>query len=236
MWRVVAGVATVFVLGLVSAPWGRWRADAVAQTATAGAPAMSEQLRHVGRDPGTGTPVRVDDHFIASREEARERYGKDERQPVPPPPAGEVDVTAVAIPAIAIEARTERFGLDAFGRLDVPQDHRTVGWYPAYSALPGEGEATFLAAHYEFAGRQGVFHKLSRLAPGSDVVVTLSDGSNVRYRVTSTVDYDLGIIDMGALLLGREGTESLTLMTCSGSFSDGTYDLRTVVLAERAEG
>jgi hypothetical protein len=28
--------------------------------------------------------------------------------------------------------------------------------------------------------------------------------------------------------------ESLTLMTCSGRFVDGTYDYRTVVLAEKA--
>ena len=47
-------------------------------------------------------------------------------------------------------------------------------------------------------------------------------------------DYALGAIDMGALLRGREGIESITLMTCSGPPDEGDYPLRTVVLAERA--
>jgi hypothetical protein len=51
--------------------------------------------------------------------------------------------------------------------------------------------------------------------------------------VTSDVDYALATIDMGALLYGREGTESITLMTCSGPPGADGYPLRTVVLAER---
>jgi hypothetical protein len=39
---------------------------------------------------------------------------------------------------------------------------------------------------------------------------------------------------MGAILRGREGSESLTLMTCSGPPGADGYPLRTVVLAERA--
>ena len=63
--------------------------------------------------------------------------------------------------------------------------------------------------------------------------MTLSDGTVARYRVTSTVDYPLGSIDMGAILDGLEGRESITLMTCSGPPNEGEYPLRTVVLAER---
>jgi hypothetical protein len=65
--------------------------------------------------------------------------------------------------------------------------------------------------------------------------VTLSDGSVHRYRVTSVVEYELGTIDMGALLYAREGVESITLMTCSGPPSRGEYWYRTVVLAERVD-
>jgi len=62
------------------------------------------------------------------------------------------------------------------------------------------------------------------------------EGGIHRYRVTSTVDYDLATVDMGAILHGREGTESLTLMTCSGPVINGEYALRTIVLAVRMEG
>ena len=108
-----------------------------------------------------------------------------------------------------------------------------MGWNPAYTDLPGTGGSTFFAAHFEYAGRPGVFNRLSTLAPGDEITVGLSDGGLHRYRVTSDVDYALATIDMGALLYGREGTESITLMTCSGPPGADGYPLRTVILAER---
>jgi sortase (surface protein transpeptidase) len=181
-------------------------------------------------------PAPVDDRFIAAVERDVERYGKDERPAVPPPPTEGVDVASIAIPRLGVNAIVRRFGVDRYGRLDVPQDARTVGWNPAYTDLPGRDGETFFAAHFEYQGAPGVFFRLATLVPGDAVTVTLSDGSLYVYRVTSTVDYPLGVIDMGALLFGREGVESITLMTCSGPANEGEYAMRTVVLAERAPG
>ncbi len=194
--------------------------------------ALADQLRFIGRDGLTGMPVTVNDRFIAEVERAIERYGIDESQPQPPPPVGADDVRAVAIPVLGVEAPAGRYGLDRYGRLDVPQDTRTVGWNPAYTALPGSGQSTFFAAHFEYRGVPGVFHRLSALRAGDELRVNLASGQAATYRVTSTVDYALGAIDMGALLTGREGVESLVLMTCSGPANEGNYPLRTVVLAE----
>ena len=196
---------------------------------------LAAQLRYIGRDTITGLPAPVDDRFIAEHEEAIERYGRDEREAVPPPPVAGDDIATIRLPDLGVAARLARFGVDKFGRLDVPQDRVTVGWNPAYSDLPGSGGATFFAAHYEYAGSPGVFFRLSALRPGSEVEVTLTDGTEARYRVTSTIDYPLGSIDMGALLRGREGRESITLMTCSGPPNEGEYPLRTVVLADRID-
>ncbi|MEP7215932.1 MAG: class F sortase [Anaerolineaceae bacterium] len=205
----------------------RARADAVH-------PGLAEQLRYVGRDPLTGFAAPVDDRFIAEVEKAIERYGKDEGQPVPPPALEGTDVSWLSVPAIGVaKAPVARFGLDAFGRLEVPQDSQHVGWNPAYNALPGEGGSTFFAAHFEYAGRAGVFNRISALKLGDTVEVGLSDGSSRAYRVSSTVDYTLAAIDMGAILHGREGRESVTLMTCSGPPNADGYPQRTVVLAER---
>jgi len=206
---------------------------AAAGEATSTSPALGEQLRYIGRDGVTGMPAPVDDRFIAEVGRAVERYGKDEQQAVPPPPVRAVEVTNLAIPRLNVNASIARFGIDRFGRLDVPQDARTVGWHPAYSLVPGEGSATFLAAHFEYAGRPGVFNQITTLHAGDELDVTLTDGSTHRYRVDSTIDYALGAIDMGAILYGREGTESVTLMTCSGPANEGEYPLRTVVLASR---
>lgn len=198
-------------------------------------PGFGHELRYIGRDGLTGLPTRVDDVFIAKVEEDIERYGQDRRDPVPPPAPGPRDISSVTIQKLGLtQVRVGRYGLDAFGRLDVPQDASTIGWNPAYSAVPGEGGATFLAAHVNYNGRPGVFARLSTLTPGDEVVVAVNDGATHRYRVTSVVDYALGTIDMGALLRGREGFESITLMTCSGPPDEGEYPLRTVVLAVRA--
>ena len=50
-----------------------------------------------------------------------------------------LDIARIAIPAIGVENPVGRYGIDRFGRLDIPQDTSTVGWNPAYNALPGEG-------------------------------------------------------------------------------------------------
>ena len=97
------------------------------------------------------------------------------------------------------------------------------------------GGATFLAAHVSYGGRPGVFARLSTLSAGDEVEIMLNDGASHRYRVTSTIEYALGTIDMGALLKGREGIESITLMTCSGPPNEGEYAFRTVVLCGRVE-
>jgi hypothetical protein len=197
---------------------------------------LSAQLRYLGRDPMTGMPARVDDRFIAEVEHAIERYGKDAGTPVPPPAAQGVDVAALTIERLGLaNVPVARFGLDAYGRLEVPQDTRTIGWNPAYNELPGLGGATFFAAHFEYGGRPGVFNKLSTMQPGDAISVGLTNGSQHRYVVTSTIDYDLATIDMGAVLKGREGAESITLMTCSGPPGEDGYPSRTVVLAQKMD-
>lgn len=198
-------------------------------------PPFARELRYLGRDPLTGLPTRVDDRFIAESERSIQRYGQDAGQPVPPPPAAGPDIRTLSIPALAVSAPVARLGLDAYGRLDVPQDTQTVGWNPAYTALPGTGGSTFLAAHFEYGGRPGVFHHLADLQPGNDILVERTDGASYRYRVVSVLDYPLAAIDMGALLSGLEGRESIVLMTCSGPPDEGNYPYRTVVLAERID-
>lgn len=233
MRRAHVAIAAGLLLAVaVSAGW-MWR-PGESQAAGATAPAsIGTRLRYIGRDQATGLPATVDDRFIAEVERGVERYGKDEQAAIPPPPVVGADVAELRIPSQGVDARIDRYGLDRFGRLDVPQDTSTIGWNPGYTSLPGDDRATFFAAHFEYGGVPGVFFRLSSLAAGDEVAVTLTDGSEQRYRVTSTVDYALGAIDMGAILAGREGVENITLMTCSGPANEGVYPLRTVVLAER---
>lgn len=213
-------------------------ASALLPGAEARAPAggLTSALRYVGRDPATGMPEPIAERGIFEIQDGYERYNEQTRDPVPPPPAQGLDIAGLRAPDIGVDAPVARYGLDRAGRLDVPQDATTVGWQPAYSALPGAGGATFLAAHFAYAGLPGVFWGLSALTPGARIVVVMNDGAEAHYRVTSVEDYLLEAIDMGAILQGREGRESLTLMTCSGPADGETYAYRTVVLAERIDG
>lgn len=229
--RLLAGLAAALFASAVLA----WAHESAARAEEVRAD-LAQQLRYIGRDTSTGLAAPVGDRFIAEAERSFARYGKDEGTPVPPPPVNGADIASISIARLGMtDAPVVRFGLDAFGRLEVPQDANRVGWNPAYNSLPGEGGSTFFAAHFEYGGRPGVFNKLSTMANGDEVEVTLSDGSRHRYRVTSTVDYNLASIDMGAILFGREGRESVTLMTCSGPPGADGYPERTVVLAERID-
>ncbi|MEP6871252.1 MAG: class F sortase [Anaerolineaceae bacterium] len=228
-FSLAAGVLLIAGLVVARPLMPEARADAIQ-------PGLAEQLRYVGRDPLTGSAAPVDDRFIAEVEKSIERYGKDDVQPIPPPPLAGNQIAWLSVPAIDVtRAPVARFGLDAFGRLEVPQDSQHVGWNPAYNALPGEGGSTFFAAHFAYAGLAGVFNRISALQPGDMVEIGLSDGTSYSYRVSSTVDYNLAAIDMGAILHGREGRESVTLMTCSGPPNADGYPQRTVVLAERVD-
>lgn len=206
-----------------------------AQSAVA-APSLGDELRYIGRDGATRMSAPVDDRFIARVEEDVAQYGQNPRDAVPPPPPVGPEPATLRVESLGVDAPIARLGRDPYGRLDVPQDTATVGWNPGDSGVPGTGRSTFLAAHYSYGGAPGVFYRLATLAPGSIIEVTLDDSSVYRYIVRSTLDYELGVIDMGALLAGREGVESVVLMTCSGPVVNGNHQWRTVVLADRISG
>ncbi|MGE0571577.1 MAG: class F sortase [Dehalococcoidia bacterium] len=227
----------VVVAALGAALWapgtGRHRVDGASDLPQFPSAGLAGQLRYVGRDGATGLPNAVSDRYIAEVQRSFETYYVEDGEPLPPPPAAGPGVSMLALPSLGLAAPVARLGLDRAGRLDVPQDAVTVGWNPGFTSLPGTGQASFFAAHYEYAGTPGVFFRLSDLRSGDEVVVTRSDGVPVRYVVRSAVDYALEAIDMGAILGGLEGRESLALMTCSGPGDGGRYPLRTLVLAER---
>src|SRR5688500_17233472 len=84
--RVAAVLAGV--VALVAAGSGlEFRSGGLPPTASAKAsapPDIATQLRYIGRDTLTGRPTAVDDRFIAELEGQIERYGKDEREAIPP--------------------------------------------------------------------------------------------------------------------------------------------------------
>jgi LPXTG-site transpeptidase (sortase) family protein len=168
---------------------------------------------------------------------------EEETQPVdtlPSPPttielsplAAQVGETFSVIPQpvvdlpIPIDIRIDAIGIDTDpvipvglteeGDLDVPGAD-DVGWYQ-YGQTADQPGATVLAAHVNWKGKLGVFSQLGNLEPGSEIFVTLSDGTQRKY-----VAWERAVIDKTNLpydrIWTREGEEVLVLITCGGEYN-----------------
>jgi LPXTG-site transpeptidase (sortase) family protein len=151
--------------------------------------------------------------------------------PVPtrPPP-----VTGISIPSIGVNASIVELGIAANGYMIAPSGPYEVAWY-TFSALPGEGGNAVFAGHVDWVTvGPAVFYSLDALGAGDEVHVRTSDGKTHRYGVVSNRMYYAASAPLSEIV-GRTPTESVTLITCGGTFNYSTheYDQRTVVRAER---
>ena len=154
-------------------------------------------------------------------------YEPTDHDGVPPAPA------RLSIGDIGVDdAPVEGVGVLPDGRFEVP-DARVVGWY-RFGPTPLEGGTSVLAAHLNFDGVNGVFRRLADVAVGGEVIVTLSDGQAVAYRVT-----EVRLIDKNLLppeeIWNRDGPPRLALITCGGRYDAARrgYDDNVVVFADR---
>jgi hypothetical protein len=125
-------------------------------------------------------------------------------------------------------------------------------WYRG-SAVPGEPSTALIAGHAKDPlGRPGVFARIDDLRRGDPIVVRdTRDGLEVRFTVTETRSYPLAETTDPAVLTAiygagpvagtwpqssADGLSHLTLITCEGTFRDGTHDHRRVVYATRDAG
>lgn len=129
------------------------------------------------------------------------------------------------------EATVEGVGVLPDGRFEVP-DARLVGWY-RYGPTPLENGTSVLAAHLNYDGVNGVFRHLADIDVGAEVIVTLTDGQSLSYRVT-----EVRLIDKNLLppeeIWNREGPPRLAMITCGGRYDPvrRSYDDNVVVFAD----
>ena len=85
-----------------------------------------------------------------------------------------------------------------------------------------------------FTGERGVFWGLRDLKEGDEVVVKLSDGMELKYKVVDNKVYPSAEAPV-AEIVGPTSKDMVTLITCEGSFNRQSqdYDKRRVVTAER---
>jgi Sortase domain len=141
---------------------------------------------------------------------------------------------SVDIPAIGVNSKLLRLGVNTDGTMQVPSLTTSAGlaaWYK-YSATPGQIGASVIEGHVDSYRGPAVFFRLGALRPGDTVDVTLADGVTAIFRVTGVREY-LKSNFPAKSIYGAPGYAALRLITCGGTFdyATGHYLSSTVVFA-----
>lgn len=159
------------------------------------------------------------------------------------------------LPSLDIVAPVVGVGITPTNVMDAPMGPagdpvwQQAFWYRG-SAVPGALSTALIAGHV--GGPQGssaVFANLDRLQPGDPIIARdTRSGTDVRFAVTESKTYSLDEAAEPAALTriygagpvaatwpqpSDDGLGHLTLITCTGTFKNGTHDHRLVVYATR---
>jgi hypothetical protein len=159
------------------------------------------------------------------------------------------------IPSLEIKASVLGVGITPTNVMDAPMGPaedpvwQQAFWYRG-SAVPGEASTALIAGHVGGPhGSPAVFAHLDRLRPGDPIVVRdTRTAVDVLFSVTESKTYSLAEAAEPAVLTeiygagpvagawpepSADGLSHLSLITCTGTFRDGTHDHRLVVYATR---
>ncbi|MDN5751411.1 MAG: class F sortase, partial [Pseudonocardia sp.] len=130
----------------------------------------------------------------------------------------------LVIPSLDVDAPMMNLGLRDDGSMEVPPDGATVGWYDR-SPTPGELGPAVLAAHVDWRGERGVFHRLGELERGDEVRVRRADGATAVFAVRRVEQYPKDEFPSQEVYGDVDGPE-LRLLTCGGEFDSGARSYR----------
>ena len=142
--------------------------------------------------------------------------------------------TGVRIPSIGVESSLEDLVIDAEGRLSAPVDYDLAGWY-AGGVAPGQIGPAIIAGHVDSPTAPAVFARLGELAPGAEIIVAMSDGSELAFRMTGSMQSAKAEFPTADVYSNVPAPE-LRLITCAGDFdsSIGHYTDNLIVFATGA--
>jgi len=184
---------------------------------------------------GTPLPTRVP---AATATPAPTQPNQPTPTPTPPgdPRLAALDIHRLLIPDIGVDAPIIVLGLLPDGTMASPDGPDEVAWY-TFSAKPGEIGNVVMAGHLDYINvGAAVFWSLSELRPGDEVQLVLEDSTIVKYLIESVVEYDEATAPVQDIV-GPTANESITLITCSGSFDPASlhYNRRLVVRGSRVQ-
>ena len=116
--------------------------------------------------------------------------------------------------------------------------------FPGYGGYPGDGGATVIAGHVDYSlaheGGTGAVVAVGQywktMKKGDTIQYTRGDGKTISYTVQWVAPVPLGSDFDYSSLARQTGTESLSLITCGGTWNAAAheYDERNVVYATRS--
>ncbi len=147
----------------------------------------------------------------------------------------------LVIPAIGVDAPVTMRTVPPNGVMGNPNGPWDVTWYdfsnfPGLGGYPGGGGNAVFAGHVDYVNvGPAVFYRVTSLKPGDIVEVRREDGQVVRYAVESVQGVSPSSGDWATILSAEPGRETVTLITCGGTFNPVTrdYDTRIVVKGVR---
>ena len=163
--------------------------------------------------------------------------GEAEAAATPPPfpaPKADAELVRLMIPAAKVDAPLQVKGVNARNEMENPDGKDNIAWYN-FTSKPGFGSNAVFSGHVDwFTGQQGVFWYLRDVKEGDEIMVRLSDGMELKYRIAWNQIYAADEAPV-AEIVGPTTTEVVTLITCDGVFNSRSqdYDKRRVVRAER---
>ncbi len=136
-------------------------------------------------------------------------------------------------------ARIFETGVNVNGQMQTPVNIFDVGWYRG-SDKPGFGGTAVIDGHNGGPTMEGVFKHLPELSQDDIILIERGDGKFFRYKVVENVTVSLNDADSymkNAFISPVVGKESLTLITCTGEWSQvqQTYLSRQFVRAVLVE-
>ena len=153
----------------------------------------------------------------------------------PVAPSAPTTPVRLRVPAIGVDTTLVRLGLTSTGALAVPTKAMTAGWYTG-SPAPGQVGPAVIAGHVHWSGIPAVFARLTELAPGDRILVTLADRSIATFTVDRVATYAKSKFPT-ALVYGPLEIAGLRLITCGGYDPvSRTYEANVIAFATLATG
>lgn len=149
--------------------------------------------------------------------------------------------TRLLIPKIGVDAPFTVRTVGPDGVMGNPKGPTDVAWYDfspnssARGGVPGVGGNSIISGHVDYVNYgPAVFWNLRQLQPGDQVQIVLDDGTVLTYVVEWNRTANGASADWARIVMATQ-QESLTLITCTGTFDPATrsYDQRQIVWAVR---